>query len=159
MKASFVFTDGLENTATNSHYVKQGAVIRTSFTDLDPLWEAMQANSDCAMEKLTLSTVGVDPTESGAAGVYDSSEDKATMLFQAADGSTIPFDIAGPKASMFLADEVTINPAQAAVATLITEVLAMVITKGSAILVEYIRGYRSQGKPKGTKAGVVLKVP
>lgn len=157
-KGIFTFTDGMENTSAISHYVYQG-LLGAFYGDLDPLYEAMQAASDAALEKLTLTFTGADPTESGAEGVYDIIEDKATLLFQASDNSTVKYDIPAPKAGFFAADEKTINPAAGFVATLITEILLIIVTRGQARLVEYIRGWRATSKARKTKPGVVLKVP
>ena len=103
-QAIFSFTDGVENTSTWKHYVAQG-LLGAFYGDLDPLYSALAAVTDAAMEKVTLTFTGTDPTKAGAAGIYDVVEDKAKLLFQASDNSTVVVEVPAPKASMFLPDE------------------------------------------------------
>lgn len=75
---------------------------------------------------------------------YQNVEDKATLTFTAADGSTASLSIPAPLEACFKSDDKTIDPANAAIAALIAIVKAKCVTYAGAAITEYLRGRRDR---------------
>lgn len=156
-RVTFLVYDLYDNEGSVSHDVDTDSAY--SDVALGNLYDKFVACTDGAVEGMTLSLLGRDPSVAGAAGAYDDIEDVAELHFQAGDGSTVTFSIPCPKAAIFTPDERTVNPAYGAISDLIVEILLTVLTKGGKALVEYIRGERKRRKSRSVKPGALLRVP
>lgn len=150
--ATFTFTDNSENTARMTIPVPFG----TPLADCDDLYDALKAASDIALEKLSVETTGADPSVTGSDGAYDDAEDKAVLMFEDDYGKTHVFQLPGPKATCFQADEETVDEFDSLIADVITKLSALFASAGAAILVEYIRGYRKRAKSQRNPPGVSI---
>lgn len=110
----------------------KGQTARTGFYTVAADLTAAATAAQAVIDALTACTVAAfqsshGPAESppgtiayGASGAYSDVEDKAEIAFTDAAGSVHRYQIPAPIAAAFLADDETLNPANAAVAALIT---------------------------------------
>lgn len=88
-------------------------------------------------------------TDTPAAGSFGDNEDKVMMKFSDADGNIHNYKIPGPLESIFQADKQTVDPANAAVLTYTTAMLASAVTKAGRPLTEFRGGKRMRIDRKG----------
>lgn len=157
IRVALRFTDAERNGASTGFYPAPAAYdISTWDADLATMLNAFQQMSDAGLTRYELSDPYVDPTKIPAAntGFYDDAEDKAFLEFQGEAGGIAIFEIPGPKGTVFLADDETVDKDDTTVAAFITAVLTYCVTKGSELLVKYIKGYRARKKAQKLKPGV-----
>lgn len=80
----------------------------------------------------------------GTAATYENVEDKAQLVFKAADGSTHRYQIPAPVSSLFLADQETVNSANALITAFTTNAQS---AQGSA-LTTFVGGKRIRRRSK-----------
>lgn len=71
-----------------------------------------------------LGTVAITENVYGASGQTDNAEDVATFYFTSVEGITSKVSIPAPKDSIFLADNMTVDPGNSDVAAFVAEMLA-----------------------------------
>lgn len=141
-----------KNTVTGSDYA--GNACRTSFYSdtgahaLD-LANAIAAASNASLTKVIgFSEQTVTPgTGTPLNDQYPSTQDKAVLIFRAADNSVHKYQVPAPLSSLFDADFKYIDDTGGA-ATLITAYLDYAFTPGGEVLSEYLRGHRSFRKSR-----------
>lgn len=74
------------------------------------------------------------------AAIYAGVTDRAELLFSTAAGGYYKVQVPAPVASLFLADQETVDPTAAA--TIITEAIASVVTPDGTALTAYVAGTR-----------------
>lgn len=84
----------------------------------------LDAVSDATFQPLGTSTQQV--REFGASGTTDNAEDSVVLAFATTQGSVARLSVPAPNDAIFLADNQTVDPTNAAVAALVTELLSCV---------------------------------
>lgn len=75
-------------------------------------------------------------------GAYESVIEKAVLVFQDLTGQLHRFEVPAPKISIFLADKITVDPANAGVANLIADMTGgLVYTRQGQVFANYMGGY------------------
>lgn len=82
----------------------------------------------------------------GAAGAYDSVEDKAQLTYQTGTGAIHRYEIPAPLASIFLADDETVDPANGLVAALTAAMVGKASSRDGVLLGSYVGGIRTRTK-------------
>lgn len=105
-----------------------------------------------------------DPSAYGDQDDFQNVEDKAVLTFISLGGRLARYSVPAPILAMFAADTETVDPAQAAVATLITEVTAVdahggqVATRHGEVITDFVAGARTR-RPFQRKTTLWTKVP
>lgn len=149
----------------------------TAATYADPTFPAALFGSNATFATLInalseatfvpLGTVKVEEIPYGASGQTDNAEDAAVFYFSTAEGTIAKIGIPAPKDAIFLADNMTVNPADTDVAAFIAEMLApagytagtaVASTKSGAGYVTYLGGLRVRRKTR-RKLNIWVKDP
>jgi len=141
-RLSYIDTNG--GKATSAHWVAE--------TTVDPsLLTLLQAKIRAVTSMQVLDNeIIIDKPYAGPSAVvnpYDAA-DKVAFFFTDADGFVQKVIIPAPKAGIFLADDETVDPANVAVQDFITEVLIYLVTRGGALLVNWLKGRRQRRNRK-----------
>lgn len=95
----------------------------------------------------------------GTSGEYDTVEDKAVLTFTDDIGNLHRYQVPAPKAAIFSADQETVNPANAAVASVITDMSTFAYGNyNSASPLVYIGGVRLRRRMQ-RKVNIFIKDP
>lgn len=147
-----VFTDAGENSAQVTHYADL-SLLTGAGTEYADYIAALNACTDIAMEQHHWSRKTNIP-ESNVTVTSITSQDQSILLFNGADGSVVQHKVPGFTPAQYMPDGQTVNENNATVADLISKILILIVTAGSAALIEYIRGWKKPAKKKATKLGV-----
>lgn len=99
----------------------------------------------------------------GASGSFDDAEDSAVFAYQTVNGGLAKISIPAPKSSIFLADNQTIDPANASVLAFNTSLVGGVngffgATKSGGVMNLFIAGLRVR-RPTRRKLNIFVKNP
>jgi hypothetical protein len=102
----------------------------------------------------------------GASDNYDDAEDSAVFSFVTTQGTVAKISIPAPKSTIFLADNQTVNPANAAVAAFVTELLtpsdyaagSIASAKSGAAFVSFLGALRVRKRTR-RKLNIFVKNP
>lgn len=101
---------------------------------------AILAQSNADVLNSADSTLTVNGSPSPVAATYQRVADSAGLLFQDAMGEQVIVQLPAPKAAIFLADQVTVDPT--AIAVLIAAVVGTVLTGSGNPVTSYVGGTR-----------------
>jgi len=88
----------------------------------------------------------VNPTPTPIGGQYRSVTDFAAIWYSDASGNIVQVTLPAPDASIFLADQETVDPSNSLVAALNTVVLGVVLTASGGVVTNYVGGLRKQSR-------------
>lgn len=130
-KQTITWRDAKGNTARSTFYVASGGTLASQNTAALAIINAMAPLSN-AVQQAYNGPANAPATEVvyGTNAEFASVEDKAVFTFQTATGSIHRFQIPAPIAAMFLADGETVDPANTAVVTFTSAVVANAFTRG-----------------------------
>jgi hypothetical protein len=138
------FRDKKGQTAKTSFY-STGADLAAALANAQatvPLVEAVSAGAVSSVHGLA-ETPPTAITYATTAAKYDNAEDKAELVFTDAEGGVHRYQIPIPKDGVFLADDETVNVAQADVAALIANFIGGTVTSRNGIaLTGFLGGIR-----------------
>lgn len=123
----------------------------------------INALSDATFSPVGFSWASVDYTY-GATGVTDNAEDSAVFSFVSTQGTIVKTSIPAPKDSIFLADNMTVDPGNTAVAAFVAELLSttaftgVMSSKGGAQVAAFLGGLRVRRKTR-RKMNIFVKDP
>jgi hypothetical protein len=140
------------------HAYQFGSTAATANTRAAQLTLLLQNCSNAAIQQVRGATNSspLAPTY-GINLEYESVQDKARLVFQAQSGSRFELVIPAPKVGIFLPDRETVNPAQGAVAALVSVFTTMNwMTRDQALINRYIGGVRFRRHSR-RKAGTYVR--
>lgn len=130
-RTTYVDVQGNSRTAqllgTASTFLIQSAVLTVS-------------NADYALE--SEAELFANPTPTPVNAQYQSVLDSATLFFQTSAGTTVQITIPAPRASIFLADGETVNPASVAGVT--TACIGVLCDTSGNVVTSYLTGVRAR---------------
>lgn len=85
-------------------------------------------------------TLSVNGSPSPVTAQYPVVSDSAVLLFQDVAGEQVSIQIPAPKGSVFLADQMTVDPT--AVSTLVTAAIGTLVTSSGSAVTSFIGGVR-----------------
>lgn len=141
------YRDAKGQTAKTSFFVVAAtpALALTAASTLVPLITAL-TNAALQNAKGAYTT---SPTVNsyGTNAVYETIEDKAQLTFQTATGAIHRYQIPAPKAAIFMADDETVDPANADVLALAAAFVAdQVASRDGSLIASFIGGIRVRRK-------------
>jgi len=144
---SVTFRDAKGHTAVMRCYVNNDSVPANERTRGLDFANDVAALSNAVVEsaKGPYTTIS-SPASYGAAAVYASVEDKAVLTFQDANGGLHRFAVPAPKASIFLADGETVDPANTDIVALETQVISELKTRDGVGFIGMPGGIRKRVK-------------
>lgn len=143
----------LEQQHTRQHLWPAGFDYATASTSAGVVQAALQNVSCLGLDNTYVGSEKSTPTALPTVGDYDDTEDRAVFLFRSANGYEVQVNIPAPKATVFLADDETIDSAQADVASFITGCQSQLCAHDGSALAEYVRGYRQRSRTRGREKG------
>lgn len=134
---SFIFRDAKGNTSrTRMYFAVAAAAFETeAATVVTELGALSNANVTSSIDNAAANVYGT-------AATYLDVEDKARLVFQDASGALHRYEIPAPKASLFLADQETVDTANATLGTLVADMLANVVSRNGVALNSLVGGIR-----------------
>jgi len=124
--------------------VTRQTVIR-SLAGASAIWTAAQAASLAEVLQTWESPLG--PTVGAAAtGNYQSNKMAASLTFQTASGSILRLTLPAPSLSVFLADGVTIDPANALITALVATCIGSLSDGAGNVAIGYLGGVLDPGR-------------
>ena len=143
-RLTYVFNDTEGETADTGLYLKT-AYDPTGFPgNVSDLNTALVACTDTAIGHYSIQ---LHASDAGAAssGAYSSVQDKAVLQLQCADGTFVMMSLPGPDEGIFKAnDNEEVDPLDAAIIALITQLIAFGSNKFGSAIVGLYRGWRSR---------------
>ena len=137
---SYTFRDAKGNVSTTRLFVDTAAHAAAIRAALDALTNASlnAAHGIDAISPL--------PATYGAAGQFQSVEDKAHLTFTDASGQAHRYSVPAPLAAIFLADLETVDPANSLVGAFSTAILAGAFSRNGIAVTAFIGGVRIRRK-------------
>jgi hypothetical protein len=144
------FRDAKGQTATVKFFV-HAADEPTALTDAQAIVTAL---ADAALTNAALQNAKgaytTQPTVNtyGTNAVYETIEDKAMLTFETASGAIHRYQVPAPVAAIFLADDETVDPANAKVTALTAAMIGKACSEDGVLIASYIGGIRIRKKLK-----------
>lgn len=147
-RVTMQFEDLQGNNATTGMYIKTATVLDsvTWSTTIAALLDAFTAASVARGGAATLGCQATDEAAVAAAGAYQNVEDKAFLEFVSAGNNTVIYELPSPNSTVFETDSETVDPTDALIVEIVTQVLAFCADKAGNLIIGYVRGYRNRKK-------------
>lgn len=158
-RESVTYRDAKGNTGRVSFFVDGGTSANAASTAAGTVITAMNALTNAVLQSAVgPSLVVQQEVVYGTNATFASVEDKAVFTFQTATGDLHRFQIPAPISSIFLADGETVDPANTAVVTFVSAVIANCLSRNNQVLGFGAFGVRQRRKIR-RKLSIFTKNP
>lgn len=83
-----------------------------------------------------------NPTPAPVASIYQSTQDRAALIFKCVDNTLVTVIVPAPSLNIFLADGETVDATSLAVATFVVNVVGSLTNAAGSLMSSYVAGYR-----------------